>query len=139
MDLIFIKDITGGRGFLMTGKDDENQQHMTTRGSELYSVAHDISRQLIFERVKQDSSASKRYTATISRLETPDEEDQYFLTSIYESASFIGCNCEKKWCRYPDCGETIIYLNYEYEFIGNTLEAAVLKYQDFTGRFGGLR
>ena len=129
----------------MTGKDNEDQQYMTCvdgrfmtgEDSVRYLVAHDVSGQLIFERVKQGSSA--RYTVTISLLRIPDEEDQYFLTAIDESSSFIGCNCEKKWCRYVDCGEKIVYLKYSYELIGNTLDAAMLKYNTFIGMFGGLR
>ena len=128
----FLADASYGRELMIYGKDNENQEFMTSRFPR-YLEAHDRSGELIYDRVEVDEVD---YTTTISLVWKANGRHRYYLTSIRESRSYNGCHCGYQDCRYADCGEMMNFLDYNYEYIGQTLEEAIFKYMEHVSEYG---
>jgi hypothetical protein len=112
----FLADGSFGREFMINGKDNEDQRFMTSRFPR-YLEAHDRSGELIYNRVKINDLT---YTITISLVWRANEKHRYYLTSIHESRS----------------GNTMNFLDCDYEYIGQTLEDAIFKYMEQVSEYG---
>lgn len=112
----FFEDGSFGREFMVYGKDNDDQRFMTSRFPR-YLEAHDRSGELIYNRVKINDLT---YTITISLVWRADGKHRHYLTSIHESRS---CN-------------NMNFLDYDYEYIGQTLEDAIFKYMEHVSEYG---